>query len=116
MAGGYLLSVKASSPAAGARSARFTKAPLIARCFAIHCGLGLATIFRGDNLMGALILMGAYVVLSVLFLVVAGFIGYGAETWAPGASTLIFLAGCASALAGAWPLAVFLTRGWETKE
>jgi hypothetical protein len=66
--------------------------------------------------MGALMLMGAYVVLAVLFLVVAGFIGYGAETWAPAFSTLIFLAGCAVALAGAWPLAVFVTRGWDIKE
>ena len=62
---------------------------------------------------GPLILMGTYAVLAVLFLVVAGFIGYGAESWAPRASALIFLLSCAIALAAAWPLAVFVTRRWD---
>ena len=65
--------------------------------------------------MGALVLMATYAAVAILFLIVVGFVGQGVETWAPKASTLVFLAGLAAALGGAWPLAVFLTRGWDLK-
>ncbi len=60
--------------------------------------------------MAPLILMGVYSLIACVLIVVAGLVGYAAETAAPSYSSIVFLGGCGLALWLAWPIALFVTR------
>ena len=64
--------------------------------------------------MEGLILMGVYVVVAFAFEVGAVGIGFFADKMWPAMSLIVFMAISAAGLGAAWPIALWLTRSWDS--
>ena len=64
--------------------------------------------------MEGLILMSAYVVVAFIFELGAVAVGFFADKAWPAVSLIVFIAISAAGLGVAWPVALWLTRSWDT--
>ncbi len=64
--------------------------------------------------MEGLILMGVYVVVAFIFEAGAAGVGFLADSVWPSMSLIVFMAISAAGIGAAWPIALWLTRSWDS--